>query len=618
MLGAALFMAIPVWANQVEVVPTNAAAQTRWLEAKVSDDPKRALAEAETWMREAEKNNDKALLLRALRLMVYAHDQVEDSPRVKQAIVRAMVIAKEVGDEEVIVDMMGSEAALAQDDGRMVEASELYQRAIEFAEAKKLPDQRYRLIIGRANLYSMLGRRAEALTLLTEAEQYFKTAGETENRMVLSSIYSAMSTAIGAEQKDVVSRAKAMELDRRAIAMLDPKRNRSDLSTSYYNMGVNHIRNKDYSQARDYLDRSRSISRELNDESANAYVDYQLAILDLVDKHPREAAERLRLALPVFKARENMRMLLRVNLSRADALSQMGQKRESFAHLAEARQFVGRVNTPSEEVNYFETSGAIYARLGDFAAAYRESQALHEAERRARDIANEQLSAEFASRADVRQKEAENAMLRARERESEARKIALLLAILLLLLVLSALTVYSVRQVRSSRRLATLAMRDELTGLPNRRSIMESARLQLRMHQLSGAPFCVALVDLDYFKSVNDQYGHATGDAALVAFAEVCQRELRTNDHVGRLGGEEFLIVMPATDVNQAEILYARLRAAVVNMRVVGLPETRKITFSMGVAAAKSIADDAQSMVKAADTALYRGKAEGRDRFVIA
>lgn len=166
-------------------------------------------------------------------------------------------------------------------------------------------------------------------------------------------------------------------------------------------------------------------------------------------------------------------------------------------------------------------------------------------------------------------------------------------------------------------RIRELAGRDELTGLFNRRRGMEELLVNRARALRNGGSFAVAMVDIDYFKAINDRHGHLGGDAALRAFAAATQRELRTTDTLARWGGEEFLIVFGADDTAVAATAAERLRCCAAELEII-MPEggSARLTVSVGLA---SWHDDESigELLDRADRALYRAKAEGRNRVVI-
>lgn len=168
---------------------------------------------------------------------------------------------------------------------------------------------------------------------------------------------------------------------------------------------------------------------------------------------------------------------------------------------------------------------------------------------------------------------------------------------------------------RAFDHIEELAIRDELTGAFNRRFLMETlARERSRAERLSDA-FSLCMVDIDHFKSINDAFGHAAGDAVLKHFAALAPRGLRGVDTFGRFGGEEFLLVLPGTDRQGALAVAERLRAATEATSFPGLPAGRRVTVSVGVAT-HGRAEDLQALLARADKALYQAKAAGRNQVV--
>ncbi len=160
---------------------------------------------------------------------------------------------------------------------------------------------------------------------------------------------------------------------------------------------------------------------------------------------------------------------------------------------------------------------------------------------------------------------------------------------------------------------------DPLTVVSNRRAILETIEHELFRASRQMLPMGVILIDLDRFKSVNDKYGHAVGDAVLIEAARRMRVTIRPYDTLGRYGGEEFLVVTPGCDLANSARIAERLRAALANAPIQTTAGPLIVTASFGVAAsAAESATDSSRLIHAADEALYRAKGKGRDRVVAA
>jgi diguanylate cyclase (GGDEF)-like protein/PAS domain S-box-containing protein len=163
-----------------------------------------------------------------------------------------------------------------------------------------------------------------------------------------------------------------------------------------------------------------------------------------------------------------------------------------------------------------------------------------------------------------------------------------------------------------------LAMTDSLTGLYNRRGLFELGHIEFaRAHRFKRS-FTVIMVDIDHFKRVNDKYGHTTGgDPVLVALAKQCRESVREIDLVGRYGGEEFVILLPETDLETARDVAERLRKIIAQMQIQTEVGILSITVSMGVASYDEKTPDLETLIARADQAMYVAKRKGRNRVVV-
>jgi len=173
----------------------------------------------------------------------------------------------------------------------------------------------------------------------------------------------------------------------------------------------------------------------------------------------------------------------------------------------------------------------------------------------------------------------------------------------------------SLRQARDA--LEHQAMHDPLAGVFNRRAILARLSQELSRARREDGRLSVGMCDLDYFKKINDTLGHQAGDEVLVAFTRCIQVHMREYDSIGRYGGDEFLVIGVGAQGQAVESLYERLRAQVAATEIITNKGKVSLTVSIGVAQGTG-QSTGESLIAAADAALYRAKAEGRNRVVLA
>ena len=171
------------------------------------------------------------------------------------------------------------------------------------------------------------------------------------------------------------------------------------------------------------------------------------------------------------------------------------------------------------------------------------------------------------------------------------------------------------RELEIEHRIASNAARtDELTGLNNLRAFKEQADTMFTASRRNGLPLCALLVDIDHFKHINDTHGHATGDRVLQAVAQALKTALREADLCGRLGGEEFGVLLASTNLHEALQIAEKLRLAVQALVVPINDAALRVTISVGVAEAGVACADITTLLAQADAAMYHAKANGRNR----
>jgi len=291
---------------------------------------------------------------------------------------------------------------------------------------------------------------------------------------------------------------------------------------------------------------------------------------------------------------------------------------EALAALGEAQKVFSTADSRAELATTYGELATALSDQGDWRGAFEQQQKYKAV---SDELLHRQLDQRFATlkvEFDSAAKDKENQLLmrekaateRALDQERRASALrAVVIALAALLVVVMGVLVW--RHRRTSHRMQDLAMTDELTHLPNRRHVL--GRLQGLLAQAQ--PCALLIVDLDFFKMINDAHGHLVGDDILRAIATVLRDSGRAPVELGRLGGEEFIVVLPEVDIDTAIAAAERLRLKVAELDVSRWLPDRNITISIGITLAES-GDTVSSVLRRADEALYEAKRGGRNRCV--
>ncbi len=199
--------------------------------------------------------------------------------------------------------------------------------------------------------------------------------------------------------------------------------------------------------------------------------------------------------------------------------------------------------------------------------------------------------------------------------ETEGMLVAISFSMILLRMIVVGYysTMLRMKMYEKSSHFEDVAIHDSLTGLFNRNVVIPAIKDQIALSQRGNNTSSLAMLDIDDFKSINDQYGHTTGDDVLTTLAQHFSSQVREADMVGRFGGEEFIFLMPMTNVAGAMEIMERIMQGMLDVNWKGLEEGHRITFSCGVTEIKDD-DTIDAVLKRADEALYAAKKDGKNR----
>lgn len=410
---------------------------------------------------------------------------------------------------------------------------------------------------------------------------------------------------------------RAIEYYRQLLPQYEAAHARESAADTLFNLASTYERKGDFQAALDWYQRALAAEERIPRPQEAAFVKRSIgAALGKLGR-PREALAFLGEALRAFVQANDREREMVVRQSRGIVYRQLGRLPEAAADLEATRAWFEQTKNArflEKTEDELALAHAAAARWKDaFEARSRHASLQRELAEKLREEHTSRLRVQF----DTERKEQENrALLRDK---AAAERIQRLQGLVLALsaTVIAVLVYLALRLVKDARRMRVMALTDELTRLPNRRHLLEAAEQQLQRSRARGEPFCVLALDIDRFKSINDTYGHAAGDQVLQRVAHACRAALRPTDRIGRTGGEEFTVVLPATSEPDAALAAERMRAAVERLDCRDIAPPLRPTISVGVAE-WSTGEPFERVAGRADARLYRAKESGRNRVVAA
>jgi diguanylate cyclase (GGDEF)-like protein len=460
-------------------------------------------------------------------------------------------------------------------------------------------------------LLGMRGDYANGLAQLRQAERLFEKLGKPLHQLSALNAIAILYNRIG-------EYSQAQQMYERALAAQGAPALQRDQAVMLSNLGRADENLHDWKAAQEAYTKCLEISTQIDYPRAQGYALRGIAAVANATGDPAGALTTLEQADALLAKTPDARLHALIQLERGVALHRLAHLPEAATALEDAARIFTQADARAELSATYSELASVYAASGNWRAAYeRQTKAKSLSDQLLRnqiDLRFAALKVEF----DTAAKEKENAALKheneagaqALVREHRVRQLQFAVIVLMVLVALLA-AVLSLLQLRATRRLRVLAMTDELTRVPNRRAVLMRLATLLSSSEL---PASILILDIDHFKTINDHHGHPAGDEVLKVVAQTLQAAVAPPAYFGRLGGEEFLIVLPATDLAGGRAVAERLRELVASTQLMRPPEERRrITASIGVATATPKSDTPSTLLRRADTALYAAKHGGRN-----
>jgi diguanylate cyclase (GGDEF)-like protein len=559
------------------------------------------------------KQPDADLEVRA-RTLLCSHLSERDRAAAEREVAAAEALLPKLKRSGLRAGLLGCQGEIHEYAGDNVQAMSLYQQAVGVADAAGDQEMLAGALFQRGYLRGVQGDYAAGLVDLRRAQTLYEKLDLTQQAATtlngIAIVYNRMGDFTQARQYFQLT------LDAQQAAGL-----LREQAVTWHNLGRANENLGAWDDARKAFEASLGLCREINYRRGEAHALRGLASVRNALGDASGAMALLAQADALQGQIPDARLRAQILLQRGIALRLLKRPTDSLAALNEGLTIFRSADSQHEMVDTYRELSQTQAELGDWRTAYE----LHRAFKANSDrLLQRQLDQRFASLKvafDTDAKEKENRLLQ-RERDAVERALESAHALSSLLVQVTALAasltlilaVMTWRMRRSTARMRMLAMTDELTGLPNRRAVL--TRLRALLEGPGTQPCAVMIADLDHFKPINDRHGHAVGDEVLRAVGSVLTEAVREPVFVGRLGGEEFLVVLPETDLESARQAAERIRERVSAIDTSRWFTDQGLAVSLGVTVSRVGGDTEGNMLRRADAALYEAKQSGRNRVV--
>ena len=497
-----------------------------------------------------------------------------------------------------------------QSAGDIEQAKTAFDEAIAVATAANDEQMLADALFKRGYVHALQGEYASGMSDVRRSQELFERIHMPQHALTVLNTIATIYNKMGDYQQ-------AAQIYERARSQQHDAGLRRDEAVTLYNLGRARQKLGQWDAARASFSGCRVLSHEINFARGEAYGLLGLASVANANGDPSGALRFLAQEGELQPEIPDARLNAQIQLVRGTALGTLQRNSEALAALDLSAASFKQANSLEELGTTYGELATVEAQMGDWQTAYKYRS---EAQNTSEKLLHNQLDQRFATlkvEFDTATKEKENLLLVRQNAATEAelvqerRASTLQTAVILLsLLLLGLLTVLVLRQRRGARRMQELAMTDELTGAPNRRAVLNYLDEQLQ--RAEATPCSILVIDIDLFKNINDEYGHPIGDVTLQLVTAQLRRAAVEPALLGRLGGEEFVVVLPTTELHDAHLIAERIRVQVPSVDLSSWLGDQRITVSIGVATS-SAGDTVSTLLRRADAALYTAKRAGRN-----
>jgi diguanylate cyclase (GGDEF)-like protein len=578
---------------------------------EVRTDPEASKRDADSALALIQRQPNPDLEIRA-RLLICDYQSERDPDAAQKQIDAVNTLLPKAKRPGLRAGMLNCQGEMAETAGRTTQARSDYENAVTVAMNSNDEEMLALSLFERGWLLGLQGEYASGLADLRRADSLFEKLKMPLHALTTRDGIATLYNRMGDYEQAKHIYTIALN-DQRAANMYREE------AVTLHNLGRTHEYLGEWNSAKEAFTESLGICRRIDYPRCEAYALRGLSAISNASGDPRGALTTLAKAGELQSHTPDARLRALILLARGVSLHQLQRLAESSAALEEAAGIFRESDSLVDLSSTDSELASVYAAMGNWRAAFERQT---DAKTISDKLLKNQIDQRFQSlkiEFDTAAKEKENQVLL---RENAANQQALVqglsvrrlqaAVIVLAVLLLGVLATLAIYQHGSSLRMRKLAMTDELTGVPNRRAVL--ARLDPVLASAAQPACSILIVDIDHFTSINDHHGHIAGDQVLKVVADRVRSGVVEPGFFGRLGGEEFLIVLPGAVLDPAMQVAESLREGIMAIDTGRwFADHRSITASIGVATSNPGGDTVSSMLQRADQALYAAKRGGRN-----
>ncbi len=603
----------------VALSPTpGSAASVPQIQALVGQAEKEALSNPEALNRDAlaalnalRFTPDADLEIRT-RLLLCNYDSERDLAAAAEQARQALALLPLAHDPGLRAGVLTCQGESRETAGDNAQALQLFATAISVATAAHNDEKLAEALYSRGYLLGVQGEYAAGLVDMRRAQDLFERVGRPYDAVSCRDGIATLYSRMGDNAEAAHLYAEVLRLQRESGMVREQ-------AVTLHNLARTYERSQQWDLAQSSFSQALELAQGLKYPRAEAYALRGLAAVKIAKNDAAGALADLDRATVLQSETPDARLAAQINLDKGRALQLAGHLTESLAALQQAHDVFKSADSAAELVTTDDELAIVDAALGEWRAAYLIKA---EAAQQQEQLLSHQLDERFAAlkvKYDTAAQQQENRVL-LRENAAtsgaldQSRRVRQLQGVVIALgLALGSVLIWLVLLHRGrARRMGSLAMTDELTQAPNRRAVL--AMLSDLLKRPEANPCAILIMDIDFFKRINDQHGHAAGDEVLKLVSDAVRSLTTPPAFFGRLGGEEFLIVVPDADLAAARRWGESLRQKIAAIDTGGVIRGHVgVTTSVGLTVSIAGSDDPGSMLARADRALYAAKRSGRN-----